>query len=290
MGLTIGSLITAFGGGILGACLGGLPAITLWGAMLLIAGTASVATNSADILWAFGFNPLIGAQVAFVGGASAAAYASRINVLPTGQNILKPLSSLQRVDVLCVGGVAGVLGLVVQSFGTYIKIPTDNVALAVVVVGWVTRVCFDPHWFKNRKAAIKKMADYKGFLPRGKELATLIVMGLFIGFGGGFASAKMGNSLILFGLALVFIIYIQTGFGGFTWHHIVLIGSEIGLQTGGSLKGLIWAAILSAVAAVLCKSIENLTIIGTDSYIDPPVTSIAICTSLTMLITALGII
>lgn len=290
MGLTVQALIAAFGGGLLGACMGGLPTITLWGAVLMIAGTANVATGNAEVLWAFGFNPLIGAQCAFIGGASAACYAWRIKRLPSGQDISKPLSSLQRVDVLCFGGIAGVLGLCVQSLGEYFQIPTDNVALSVVVIGWLTRFALDPHWLSSRKEALKNTEGYCGFFPKGKDLATLLFMGFFIGFGGGLASYMMGNNMILFGLALVFIIYIQTGFGGYTWHHMVLIGSTIGVQTGGSLYGLFWAGIMAAVTGVICRCIENLTMPGTNSYIDPPVTSIAIGTSLTILITSLGII
>ncbi|WHH59267.1 hypothetical protein [Petroclostridium sp. X23] len=288
MGISLIMILASAGGGILGACLGGLPAITLWGAVLLIASLAGIATGNAAMVWDFGFNPLFGAQVVFIGGAAAAAYAWSKGKLETGLDILKPLSGFQKVDILLVGGIFGIIGMIIERVGTSLAIPTDNVALSVVVAGWLSRLIFDRNWLKNRR---EKLAENNsGWFPKGDELATLIVMGAGIGFAGGLASYKIGSPLIPFGIALLFILYLQMGFKGLTWHHIVLIGGIVGLQEQGSMYGLIWAAIMGVVVAIVCKCIENLTIPETNSYIDPPVTSIAIGTSLVILLTSIGVL
>ena len=70
MDINLVTILAAAGGGILGACMGALPAITLWGVVLLIASLAGIVTGNTSMVWDLGFNPIFGAQIVYAGGAA----------------------------------------------------------------------------------------------------------------------------------------------------------------------------------------------------------------------------
>ncbi|SHF54780.1 hypothetical protein SAMN02745133_02944 [Desulforamulus putei DSM 12395] len=278
MGIEPLMVVGALGGGILGAAMGALPAITLWGAVLMITGLAGLVGNDPAMVWNIGFNPLFGAHMVYAGGAAAAAYAWSRGVIDTGLDILKPLSGFGRPDVLLVGGVFGVVGMLLERLGTGIGIPTDNVALSVVITGWLARLLFDGQWRSNRKK--ESANEDENWWPNGKELGFLVVLGGGVGLASAVAAVKMGDILIPFGLALLFLLYLQMGFNGAPWHHIVIISGLAALRGNGSINAIIWAVVLGILVAIIASCINKLWISQTNSYIDPPVTSIAIGTSL----------
>ncbi|NPV73484.1 MAG: hypothetical protein HPY89_06795 [Pelotomaculum sp.] len=286
MGIEPLMVIGAFGGGILGAAMGPLPAITLWGAVLMIAGLAGVLTGSPVMVWDLAFNPLFGAHIVYAGGAAALAYAWSRGAIESGLDILKPLSGLGRADVLLVGGIFGVLGTLLERVGTGLALPTDTVALSVVITGWVARLLFDPKWRANRG----KGAEGETWWPKGSELALLVVLGCGVGLAGGIAAAKIGDALLPFGLALLFLIYLQTGFNGQPWHHIVLVAGLAALQGHGSVNAIIWATVLGGVTAIVSSFFSKWWIFRTNSYIDPPVTSIAVGKSIVIALAAAGLL
>jgi hypothetical protein len=286
MGIEPMMVIGALGGGILGAAMGALPAITLWGAVLMVAGLAGLVTGKPALVLDIAFNPLFGAHIVYAGGAAAAAYAWSKGVLESGLDILKPLSGFGRPDILLVGGIFGVIGMVLERVGTGLAFPTDNVALSVVITGWLARLLFDPKWRTNRG----KGGEGETWWPNSKELSLLIVLGCGVGLAGGIAAAKIGDVLIPFGLALLFLIYLQMGFNGLPWHHIVIVAGMAAIQGNGTVNAIIWATLLGVVTAIIAGLLNKLWIIRTNSYIDPPVTSIAIGKSIIIALAASGLL
>ncbi|MDO7788188.1 hypothetical protein [Desulforamulus aquiferis] len=281
-------VIGALGGGILGAAIGALPAITLWGAVLMITGLAGLIGNNPDLIWNIGFNPLFGAHMVYAGGAAAAVYAWKKGVLESGLDILKPLSGFGRPDVLLVGGVFGVIGMLLERIGTGIGIPTDNVALSVVITGWLARLLFDGQWRANRKK--DPVAEGESCWPNTKELGFLVVLGGGVGLASAVAAVKMGDIFIPFGLALLFLIYLQMGFNGAAWHHIVIVAGLAALRGNGSINAIVWAVVLGIIVAILASCINKLWISQTNSYIDPPVTTIAIGSSIIIALSSTGLL
>ena len=285
MGINMVWLIGSFGGGALGAVMGPLPAITLWGLILVGAGVAGVVSGDGALVWNLGFNPIFGAHIVYASGAGALAYAARRGYIESGLNILQPLAGLGKPDVLLVGGVFGVLGYLAERIGTGLAIPTDNVALSVVVTGLIARIVFDPKWLKNRHQGVEEKPKS---WPSGQQILMMVVLGATVSIAGSLSAMIVKNPLIPFGLALMFIIYLQMGFKGEVWHHVILIAAITSLQGGGSPAAMFWGVVLGTVAAVVSACLSKLWIEGTNSYIDPPVTSIAICTSLMQLLNYLG--
>jgi len=268
--------------------MGALPAITLWGAVLMVAGLAGIITGKPALVWDIAFNPLFGAHIVYAGGAAALAYAYWKKAIESGLDILKPLSGLGRADVLLVGGIFGAVGMALERIGTGLALPTDTVALSVVLSGWLARLLFDSKWRANRNN--DQVGKEEKWWPSGKELGLLVALGCGVGLAGGVAAVKINDVFIPFGLALLFLVYLQMGFNGQPWHHIVLIAGLAALQGHGTVNAIIWATVLGAVTAVVANLLSKLWIVRTNSYIDPPVTSIAIGKTIIIGLAAAGLL
>ena len=105
------ALIAAFGGGIIGAYMGALPAFIMTGIYALVGGVLTAAGVGGDVAVNYlAFGSFVGPHIAFAGGVAAAGYAGRKGKLASGTDILSSLNGLGEPDVLLVGGIFGVLG------------------------------------------------------------------------------------------------------------------------------------------------------------------------------------
>jgi MFS family permease len=163
--LTLEFLIAGLAGGMLGAALGALPALSLAGILIIIGeaagsieavfGDGAVATvfgaepatvDAVGLTGAVALGPVLGPHVAFAGGVAAAAFVGRKETFDTtfryhqAKNIAKPPGST--VSTLLVGGVFGVFGVVVARVIAGVGVPVDPVFFAVVVSAFVHRLAF----------------------------------------------------------------------------------------------------------------------------------------------------
>jgi len=164
--LAIELLLAGVAGGMLGAALGALPALSLAGVVISIGEVANVmlglvggdageaevfgvdpaALEAVGITGAVGFGPVLGPHVAFAGGVAAAAYVGRQETFDTtfryhqAKQITKPLGS--KPDVLLVGGAFGLFGVLVARLSAGVGLPVDPVMFAIVVSGVVHRLSF----------------------------------------------------------------------------------------------------------------------------------------------------
>jgi hypothetical protein len=90
------------------------------------------------------FGPVFGPHIAFAGGVAAVAYAGKRGHA-NGKDIVTPLITLGRVDVLLVGAGFGALGYLLHAgvsalpwFGGH----TDAIAVTVIVSGLIARFAF----------------------------------------------------------------------------------------------------------------------------------------------------
>lgn len=164
--LTIEMVIAGLGGGLVGAAIGGLPAFSLAGIVIVVGEAAGVVANALgqgssspqvfgvepavlDAVGAsgtVGFGPVLGPHVAFAGGVAAAAYAGRQETFDTtfryhqAKQISIPLGTDPKR--LLVGAGFGAFGVVVARLAAGAELPVDPVMLAVVVSGFVHRLTF----------------------------------------------------------------------------------------------------------------------------------------------------
>lgn len=197
--MSLNTLLVCFGGGIVGAALGGLLSFIVC-AMLVLAGCMVVLQGGSDfLLLQIGLGPIFGPQAGgFAAGVAAAAYAAGArNNHPTGaaKDILSPLIGTSW-DVLVVGGLFAVFGhLLVQAFG---KLPVvkdfDVLALSVVLTAVVARLLFQKQMPWGAPDSIKQYGYFGtgdnyslSWLPWTLPLPKLVVFG----FGGGLLSAAI---------------------------------------------------------------------------------------------------
>ena len=94
------ALIAAFGGGIIGAYMGALPAFIMTGIYALVGGVLTAAGVGGDVAVNYlAFGSFVGPHIAFAGGVAAAGYAGRKGKLASGTDILDQLSRVTGVPV-----------------------------------------------------------------------------------------------------------------------------------------------------------------------------------------------
>lgn len=164
--LTIEILIAGLAGGMIGAAIGALPALSLAGILIVIGEGAGVlsaalgandeiatifdvnpaALDAAGLTGAIGLGPVLGPHVAFAGGVAAAAFVGRKGTFDTkfryhqAKNISKPLGSAPAT--LLVGGAFGLFGVLLARITAGLSVPVDPIFFAVFVSALVARLAF----------------------------------------------------------------------------------------------------------------------------------------------------
>ncbi len=269
------AILSAFGGRIFGAAIGGLPAFIFTGFIGLI-GIAVLASGGAPtILNDVTFGSLFGPHVAFVGGVAAAAYAAnKKDYLENGADIVTSLNKFGDPMVLIVGGIFGILGYLLNHLFVSMNLKLDTPGLTVFVLGVLTRVVFGQTGIFGEKQDAN--GKEKEILVDGKTLFFDIVLGAGLGFVISYLVILTQINVLGFCISAALLIFAQMGFGVPTTHHITMVAGYAAIATGN-----IWIAtafaVLASIVGELAGSIFNT---NCDSHIDPPATTIFLCSTL----------
>ncbi len=287
-------LIAAFGGGVIGAYMGALPAFILTGAVALIGGLISLAGGGVDQSIGFiAFGSYLGPHVAFAGGVAAAAYASRKNKLSSGTDIVSSLNGLQDPMTLVVGGVFGVVGyILLYLFGSVLKLNTDLPGLVVVTSAIIARLAFGSSGLLGKTPEGEK----KEFISKGNGFICNVLLGLGVGTAVSFVYAAMANAgvdpallaffpTVCFGISAVSLIFTQTGFATPATHHIALIASLAALLSGSPIIGVVFGIIAAILGDFFAKTFNT----NVDTHIDPPAFTIFTLTFVVNLLFGTGL-
>lgn len=282
--MDIFALIAAFGGGLIGAYLGALPAFILTG-IVALAGAVAAMAGAADVsvgLVAFGV--FLGPHIAFAGGVGASAYAGKKKLLGSGSDITSSLNGLGDPMVIIVGGLFGIAGFLINyviSLPAVVAVfPTDTPGFCVIVLGIIARLVFGTSGLTGKFTGSGK----REFFSTGKGLAYNVVLGAGIGILTGGLSAFLYNSgaaaavtgsfpILCFGIAATSLIFTQTGFATPATHHIfypssvAAIGFGAAFGPAGALAfGIIFGVIGSLLGDFMGKTFNSYN----DTHIDPP--------------------
>lgn len=271
--MTLNLILAAFGGGLLGAVIGALPAFILTGIMV-IAGLA-MGPAGPDIVGGVAFGTFLGPHIAFAGGVAAAVFSHRRGKLEAGGDITVPLSKFNDPMTLIVGGIFGVIGLSLNYlYADILHLATDTVALTVVSSGIIARIVF------GRTGIFGKCeSEKRAYFPVAESLMTLIVMGIGLGLVSGYFAVEYNLVTLGFGISAASLIFNQMGFEVPGTHHITLVGAVAAAATGNLFIG----ALFGAISAVLCDAIGKTFNSYCDSHIDPPAGAIFILTTVVLL-------
>ncbi len=303
----VGTLILCFGGGIVGAALGGLFSFVLCGIIVLSGCLVLLQGGSDFLLLQVGLGPIFGPHVGgFAAGVAGATYAAAIkkSMPGGGKDILSPLMP-QSWDVLLVGGIFAVIGhLIVQAFG---KVPFvqdfDIIALSVATTAILCRLIFMKEMPWGNAASIKEKGFLKGnldlaWLPWTHPLPKMLLFGLGAGlFSTALAIGAQGamqplvdKGVIPAGTAFVVPLILGWAVGA-----VSLIALQLG--TGAIQQVPVWhaQAILSAMAYLYFGSFGVVVVVALlatllqefmarvfwyhgSNHIDPPACCIALGT------------
>lgn len=280
---SLNTLLICFGGGILGAALGGLYAFVFCAFIVLIGCVVVLASGSEFVLLQVGLGPIFGPHVGgFASGVAAVTYAVEVRknlknpALGLGsKDILSPLLDTSW-DVLLVGGITALVGHVLLQI--LVQIPVikmfDCIALDVALTAMAARLLF------CREAPWGKLESIKehGYLSYPCQWITWMNVPskhVVFGFGVGIFSAALAfytegvlkpiaaAGKISAAAAFVGPLIVAWAIAGFS-----LIGLQLGTltieQQGEIQKVPVWHAqsILAALAYLYFGSILLAGVVG----------------------------
>lgn len=296
MQIDVLGLIGAAAGGFLGATFGALVAFVFAGFAVVIGVAGLIGTGNPDFLNSIAFGAFFGPQISFAAAVGALAYAYRRGYISSGRDIVTPLVSLGKPDVLLVGGLFGIFGYIVQQvvliipgFGT----TTDSVATTVVISALVARLVF------GKSGIIGKHVDgvtgWKKFTPNAQHAwlayqqspVMALLLGLFIGGMSAWSSITLlraypdapGVIYLGFGLSAISLLFLAFGVQVPATHHITLVpavfvGLFIGQVGGGDTVVVLIGAGIGALTGLIGELFSRFWLIRGDTHIDPPASAI----------------
>ena len=274
------TVCAAFGGGMWGAAVGAVPAFIFTGVLALLGAVALASGHKELVDVAFG--PVFGPHVSFGGGVAAAAYAASRGKIPTGRDIAAALMALKSVDVLLIGGVFGVAGVLLNwglaSIGAAHW--TDTIALTVILTNIGARLI----WGKTSVVGTVSSSNGRRFrpddsatwLPWQQDLSHVLAIGLAVGLAAAYLASHSaltaGADALSFGIATTVLIFLIMDRKVPVTHHIALPAAVGVLHGAGFLGGVL----CGVAGAVVGEVGSRVFLIHGDTHIDPPAVGIAV--------------
>ena len=135
--MTIANIVAAFVAAVASAGFGGVQMFIICAGICLWGAVTGVNTNG------FAFSPLLNPASSFIGAAVAAGYANYKGYGGGGHGPAASLMTLQKPDVLLMGGIGGVLGWICNwALGLIGLAGLDTIACAVFIVPIIFKMIF----------------------------------------------------------------------------------------------------------------------------------------------------
>jgi hypothetical protein len=320
--------ITALAGGAFGAALGALPAFIFTGFLVFLGeGLAILERNLGGMLdpvsqgeiatgvtGVIGFGAITGPHIAFAGGVAASAYAGMKypEMEPEGwdyhfgKNILYAFGT--KPDILAVGAVFGVLGMLISRVVGGLGFPTDSIALSVVATAFVARIAFgyplvgrvagsslldmSPFEREEMRSATDGGVETDGgtakarlatepWLPHQYKWSGVTAIGVVGGLLAGYIWIQTGSIFMGYAISAMSLLFLQLGVEKIpVTHHITLMGSVgavLALPIVGSEPvALLVAGVFGALSGLIGEVTQRIFYSHSGTHVDPPAMAIAI--------------
>lgn len=330
-------LITALAGGAFGASIGALPSFIFTGFVVFLGeglgilqreiGALEAVSGDAlavELTGVIGFGPITGPHIAFAGGVAASAYAGKHypEMEPEswdyhfGKNILYAFGT--RPDILAVGALFGALGMLIArvSISAGAAVPTDGIALSVVLTALIARLVFrypligavagtnllDMSPFEeDQKRAVADGGTEQArlatepWLPHQYKWGGVSTIGLVGGILAGYIWLETQSIFLGYAISAMSLLFLQLGVEKIpVTHHITLIGAVgavIALPLFGSEPAaLLVAGLFGQLSALLGELTQRILYAHSGTHVDPPAMAIAIAMLVIGLLYLAGVI
>ncbi len=269
----------SFGVGILGAMFGGIQTFICTGFAGIVVYALKAAGVEPTLLGDSVLNTLLLPAIIFNGSAVATALAARKYPQIQGWDITRSLIFTHDPLIMLVGGAAGAAGYLLFSLLSYIGLPTDSGAVAIVVFGVVTRLTLSTgrKWNPDATEYYRQEGVRYWIFQTINCLAVAGVFAFILHeagpdfYGVGFSISAL---LLIFG-------YASDGQKVPTTHQITaVVGTALGLTGGNILIAVLFGCISNVIYLLTAKYFNE----DCSTHIDGPAVGIAITTLLLNLI------
>jgi hypothetical protein len=335
-------VIAAAAGGAFGAAIGALPAFIFTGFVVFLGeglgfvnrqlggtelevGQGALAGGFSGII---GFGAVTGPHIAFAGGVAATAYAGKKypDMEPDGwdyhfgKDILYAFGT--KPDILAVGAVFGVLGMLINQFGAAVLAVdgtglTDTIALSVFLTAFIARGVFGyPIVGKPAGSGLFDMSPFEREEPHAKadggtmehegRLATepwlphqykwsgVAAIGLVGGILGGYIYILTNSIFLGYAISAISLLFLNLGVEKIpVTHHITLIGAVgavVFLPDFSPVVALLAAGVFGAVSGLLGEVTQRMFYSHSGTHVDPPAMAIAVSMVAVALLEILGVL
>lgn len=312
-------VIAAFAGGAFGAAVGALQSFSLAGLVIIIGEMYALVHRElgqvppVDITSSIGFGVVLGPHIAFGGGAAAVAYAAKRGYLDTdfvyheAKNVTRAFGG--KPDVLIVGGLFGSIGYLIATTSITVGLPTDAVALGVVLSALVHRIVFGYHvigrpaggWLdmspfeRTRGEPVHNRPSVQPWLPYQYRWRDVTVLGVVVGILGGYIAYVTASPFLAFGICVVALAFLCAGVGSIpVTHHMSLPASTVvvamadpTITLGGAL---LLGGLFGVIGALIGELSQRILYAHAETHLDPPAASIVITSFLIALLAMMGIL
>ncbi|SCP98402.1 hypothetical protein [Anaerobium acetethylicum] len=302
-------IFIAFCAGAFGTALGALGAVIMTAMAGLVGIIGNICGADFNFVSSVAFGLILGPQVSFGPACCAAGYAKRKGYLNSSKDIVTPLISLRKPDVLIVGGLFAVAGYFVNmGIGKMLPGKIDSIALTVVLISLAAKVMYGtdgllsiigrtPEEVKKAggRYSIHNQMVWIRYQTTGLENVLIGV------FAGGMSSyltyimlqtaEKTGNAgiagvAILPGWAIAIICFFLnvSGLAIPVFHHICLVASYATFASfygsAGGASCLLWGVAFGILAAYAGDLLAKTFTCFGEGFVDPPSMAIATCSIL----------
>jgi len=295
MSFDIMYLIAAFGGGVIGAAVGGLPAFIMCGVAAIVGAGIAAATGNGAFSALVAWGPILGPQISFAGGAAAAVYAAKKGKLANGRDIGTALLGLESPDILIVGGLFGMIGYVL--WWAFANLPqiggigfTNPIALSIVCNAIIARLVFGKTGiFGKVRAGDNRwlVSDVAAWLPWLSAPMVLLTVGVGFGLVVSWCTVQLPAAVsVWFGFATITLVFLEFNVKVPVWHHIALAAEQAIVVGGGDIW---WGVAFAVLGAYLGEFYAMLFTAHGDSHIDPPSAALFTTWTIMALVKAAGL-
>ncbi len=291
------TILTAFGSGVLGGCLGAMPAVIMCGVGVCIGMVGAVSGSDFNWLGDMAFGMFIGPQVSCAPACAAAAYAKMKGYIDSSKDIFKPLISIGKPDVLIVSGLFAVLGWYTNlAIASALPGRIDSVACTIVVISMIGRILFAKNGIKGVIGDVPEgkrrfaAANSDAWIPyqTGSNSLQLVLLGTGVGVASGYITTLLcnravetGNDMLMavaampvWGIAIVWCIAMTAGCNVPVAHHIGLVAGYAAKMAfiGGMSNDLcvFWGIAFGLAGAYTADILGKLLTVYGEGYVDPP--------------------